>query len=215
MRRFVFAALALFAVPAFAQETPRAESEAEIIIEDEDGPFRFYIERDGPRFLFRQGDGDERVFNLDVPEGVFEFNSPEFDFDRYFDTDRSGHAFRFFNDGPGNIFRVLGSGSMSDETRERMRELQSDARELAMQARTARGAERDDAERQLDAVLGELFDVRGQARQEEADALRERARELMDEANEKEEALRDRAARRDALIEARRAELLGTTSSDW
>jgi hypothetical protein len=37
----------------------------------------------------------------------------------------------------------------------------------------------------------------------------------MAEADEKEASLRDRAARRQALIDARRAELLGTESSDW
>jgi len=211
MRRFVCAALALFAIPAIAQDTPRAQSEAEIMIEDEDGPVRFHIERDGPRVIFR-GDGDERVFNLDMSEmehlNDFRFEN-EFSFggDTPFALFRDGGANRFFN--------VLGSGSVSAETRERMRELQAESRELAMRARAANAAERQDAERQLDAVLGELFEVRGEARQEEADTLRERARELMAEAEEKEASLRDRAARRDALIEARRAELLGTSSSDW
>ncbi|GAB5537314.1 MAG: hypothetical protein Rubg2KO_35630 [Rubricoccaceae bacterium] len=215
MRRFACAALALLAIPAFAQETPRAEDDVEIEFETEDGPFQFYIERDGSNIRFR-GPDDERFLNLEVPNGGAKFNLNGFDLDRYFDAQGDfNNRFRFFNDGPGNIFRVLGSGSMSAETRDRMRELQSESRELAMRARTMNGAERQDAERQLDAVLSELFDVRGEARQEEADALRKRARELMDEASEKEEALRDRAARRDALIEARRAELLGTSSSDW
>ena len=217
MRRFVCAALAFLAIPAFAQDAPRTESEDEIVIESEDdGPVRFHIERDGPRVRFHRGDGDERVFDLDMPEGVFEFDREGFGLNRFFDAEGGlDSQFRFVSEGPGNVFRVLGSGSVSAETRERMRELQAESRELAMRARTLNGAERQDAERQLDAVLEELFDVRGQARQEEADALRERARELMTEAEEKEASLRDRAARRQALIDARRAELLGETTSDW
>lgn len=205
MRRFVCAVLTVLAVPAFAQDAPRAEDGVEFEIETEDdGPVRFHIERDGPRILFR-GDGEERIFDL---------NTSELEFDVF---NRMGESpFALFRDGgPARLFDVLGSRSVSQETRERMRDLQAQSRELAMQVRRAEGAERQDAERQLDAVLGELFDVRGQARQEEADALRERARELVEEANEKEESLRDRAARREALIEARRAELLGTSSSDW
>ncbi len=116
MRRFVCAALTLFAIPAFAQDTPRAEHEherdheVEIVVEDEDGPVRFHIERDGPHVLFRGQDG-ERVFDLDMPE-MEQLHEFRFEGDSPFAVFRDGAANRIFN--------VLRSGSVSAETRERI-----------------------------------------------------------------------------------------------
>lgn len=208
MRRFLCAALTLCAVPALAQDDPTVEGKVEVEIESEDagdGPVRFRIERDGARIVVRPGDGPGELFDLTVPNA-----------DRLRELYRMDEApFAFFG-GERPMLRGFGvQPGVSDETRERMRELQAEARGLAQRARRATGDERREAERRLDDVLGELFEVRGQARQEQADHLRERAREMTAEADELEATLHDRAARRQALIDARRAELLGEPGSDW
>lgn len=214
MRTLLCAALALAAVPALAQDDPEADApEVEVEIETDgetDGPLRFRVERDGEgRVVIRRPGADDEVFEFRVPSpegfaGRFRVGDPPYDFFR----GQAPLALRDFAFGFGR--------GISEETRDRMRALQSEAREVAQEARRAEGRERDEAVRRLDGVLAELFEVRGQARQEEAEALRERARELMDEAAELEESLRDREARRQALIEARRAEMLGETpTDDW
>lgn len=232
----VLPALALLATaPASAQDTPEVEREVIVEIDtlDSDGPIHVEVERDedGRRIVIRRraqdGEIDENVIRFRMPEtdedGVVRFFSgPDDEVIRFRAAEIAEQiqglgdtSFAWFDgDGPGAALRLF-DGGVSAETRERMRELQTEARALARQAREANGAERETLVDELDALLDELFEVRGQARQEEADRLRERARELMEEADEKEAALRERADRRRALIEARRAELLGEPASDW
>lgn len=210
MRFFICAALALAALPALAQDAPDVDDRA-VEIEDFDGPVHIEVERDGADghvVIRRRGGPDgENVFRFQMP-------SPD-DFTELHRLGEGPHAF-FRGDAPFALRGFMGLRGVSEETRERMTTLQAEAREIAREARRADGAERDAAVRRLDGVLAELFEVRGQARQEEAAHLRERAREMMDEADELEDGVRDRQARRQALIDARRAELLGeTTTSDW
>lgn len=220
MRLLLFPALALLAVPALAQ-TDR-EVEEEVVIEEEIGDdirifrqrgepgaegreFRVRVERDGPLVRFRRDGGEveeieESVFELDLdgPRRIIE--RIELD---------GGLPF-------GGVFReMLGGSGASAETRARMRELDVRADDLARQARDADAADRARIERELDTVLGELFDVRGQARTERADAMRERAAEMEAEADALDAATAERAARRAALIEARRDELLGAPTVDF
>jgi hypothetical protein len=110
-------------------------------------------------------------------------------------------------DGP---FRdAIPTPGVSEETRERMRTLDRRSRDLAREARAAEGRDRERLERELDGVLAELFDVRADARREEAAHLRDRADAL-------DAGLRERAAQREALLDARRRELLGETDgADW
>ena len=218
MRTALAAALLALALPALAQDAPVTDDE-EIVVDIEsiaidttfaDGrAIRIEVERDGDagderRIVIRRhgGDDGERVFRLDMPD--VERMAPFRDLDgplAFFD----GEPFQ-------DLLRGLGGQpGVSSETRQRMRDLQAEARSLARQVRDGD----DGAEARLDAVLGELFDVRAEARRERADGLRERARELMEEADEMEAALREREARRQALIEARRARLLGDPASDW
>lgn len=210
MRLLLCAALALAALPALAQDDPEAD-DREVEIEDIEGPVHIEVERDGDDghvvIRRRGGPAGENVFRLRMP-------APD-DFAELHRLGEAPYAF-FGGDAPFALRGFMGLRGVSEETRERMTTLQAEARQLAREARRADGAERDAAVRRLDAVLADLFEVRGQARQEEAERLRERARELMDEAAELEDGLRERAARRQALIDARRAELLGeTTTSDW
>ncbi|WP_412067117.1 hypothetical protein [Rubrivirga sp. IMCC43871] len=216
MRLLLLPALALLAAPALAQ-TDR-DVEREVVVEDvdddairiirqrggePDGEVRVRVERDGPRVIVRRdGDGEagaENVFELDLdgPRRIFERIE--------------------MGDMPfgGMVREMMGGPGASPETRARMRELDSRAHTLAREARDADGAERTRLERELDTVLGELFDVRGQARAERADAMREQAAEMRAEADALDAATAERAARRAALIEARRAELLGAPTADF
>lgn len=100
----------------------------------------------------------------------------------------------------------------ASETRERMRDLERDARRLAERAR---GGDRV-AERELDGVLAELFEVRGEMRRERAAALRERAQTLQDEAAALDEETQRRDRDRRRIIEARKRELLDDgATADW
>ena len=223
MRLLLCAALALAALPALAQDDPEADDrEVEIEIETDevaDGPLRIRVERDGEDghvIVRRRGDGDEDVYRIRMPSpnAFVELDGLR----RELDGLREGPLafFRHDGDAPFGVRGFMGLRGVSDETRERMNTLQADARDLAHEARRADGAEREAAVRRLDAVLADLFEVRAEARREEAEHLRERARELQAEADEMEAGLRDRAARRQALIDARRAELLGETpTDDW
>ena len=114
-------------------------------------------------------------------------------------------------DAPAVRFETADDG-VDAETRERMRELDREARRLA---RAARAGDRP-AERELDGVLAELFDLRGEARQQRADALRRRADALRDQAAELDAETARRAADRDRVIEARKREMLDAgAASDW
>ena len=170
---------------------------------DDGRTVRLRIESDGDEMIVRQGDGDEaNVVRLRMPslDGLATW--------RMDDGGPSGllpRMLREFQTRPG----------VSSETRQRMRALDMESQSLARRARSAEGDARRDALRELDDVLGELFEVRGEARREEAAALRERAAALQAEADELDAATRDRASRRQALIDARRAELMGERASDW
>lgn len=211
MRLLLTAALLLSAAPALAQDAPeRDRDDSPFVIEVDSlltNGLRLKIERgDDGSFLFRHGDGADDVVRLRLPDA---------------EAVRGLHDHRdllsLWNS--RGAYPLLGGlaadPDVTAETRQRMRELEEEARTAARRARGAEGPERREAERRLDATLGELFDARGQARREKADALRERARELESRAAELEDAVEDRADRRQALIESRRAELLGESTSDW
>ena len=192
MRLLLASALVLGATSVLAQDLP-----------DEDGAvFEVEIDTLDHNITIRRGD-DGEAFSLNLPN-----------------MDEMVRVWNF-EDTPLAWFRgenipfLSGEPGVSTETSERMRDLEREARATARRARQLEGAEREEAERRLDALLSELFEVRGEARRERAAHLRERARELEAEAAEIEESLRDREARREALIDARRAELLGETDSDW
>ncbi len=207
MRRLLLPALALLTVPAAAQDDGRQVDEETVVVRERSGDVdgrevRVRVERDGPRVVVRsevEGEVEERVIEVDLdgPVGLLE--------SALGDAARLGEVLR----------RVGGSAGTSPETAARMRELQTEARDLARRTREAQGRDRRDAEADLDRVLGELFDVRAQARREQAAHLRDRADALRAEADELEAALRERDGQRAALIEARRAELLGEPGADW
>lgn len=194
MRTALAAALLALALPALAQDAP-APADAALVVEID-------TTDDGPRVVVRRwGGGDGvRTFRFDVPD--LERLAPLRD--GPLALFESGEALRLLRG-------ISGQPDVSPETRERMRDLEAEAHALARQARDGDDGARD----RLDAVLSDLFDVRAEARRERADALRDRAAELEDEAAEIEAALREREARRRALIEARRAELLGEPAGDW
>jgi hypothetical protein len=214
MRLLVAAALVLGAAPALAQDLPEDYDVFEV--DTLDAPLRFEIERDEDgAVIFRRGDGEDEVFRFQLPDPEMLGRFGE-------DMEALRHRFLFREhlddgDGPAALFLrgLSGEPGVSPETRERMRQLEREARAAARRARQLGGAEREEADERLDAVLGELFEVRGEARRERAAHLRERAAELEAEAAELEDALRDREARREALIDARRADLLGETDDDW
>ena len=209
MRRLLLTALALGALPAAAQ-TDDTRTEREIIIERDDA--------DGPqvrRMIIVNGDTtlDERrggaaFFSDDGRNVLIE------DDEVVLDGSDDGRTvrLRIESDGDEMIVRQ-GDGDEANVVRLRMPSLDGlatwrmdDGGPSGLLPRMLR---------ELDDVLGELFEVRGEARREEAAALRERAAALQAEADELDAATRDRAARRQALIDARRAELMGERASDW
>lgn len=202
MRILTLAVLTGLALPAAAQDRPApVEEDEEVLILDEDDgerrTVRIELERegdDGHLVIRRRGGADdgERTFRLRMPD--VEQLAPL----------RAGAAL-LAEGGVGRLLRDLGAEpGVSVETQRRMRDLETESRTLARQARDGDA----DAERRLDAVLGELFDVRAEARRERAASLREQADAI-------EAALREREDRRQALVDARRAELLGEPSADW
>ena len=199
MRLLTLAALAGLALPAAAQGAP-ADEPVVGEVEVDGRSIRIEVERDGDtdgrRIVVRRrggADDGERVFRLDAPD--LERLAPLRDTPLALLADGS----------VGRVLRSLvGEPGVSAETRERLRELEAAARDTA---RRARGGDAD-ARRELDAVLGALFDARAEARRERAAALRAQADAI-------EAALRERDARRQALIDARRAELLGEPAADW
>ena len=231
MRVLILSALALAALPVVAQPATRQERVVVTVDSTADGG-RFGVRRPGDRMVirrierdgvvsvdtvrFRWPDGDNVAFRHPGPgQDGAEFTWFERDADVQSDTVR----FRFpgadvlldrlpgLIDGP---FRdAFPAPGVSEETRERMQTLDRRSRDLAREARAAEGRDRERLERELDGVLAELFDVRADARREEAAHLRERADAL-------DAGLRDRADRREALLDARRRALLGETDgADW
>lgn len=193
---------------------------------------------DGNRvIIIRTPDGNEEIIELDgMSPNSFHFEmSPDMDMEHFnmrdfnFEFPGDGeHEMRFFMDrgegphmesfafGPGmggmDFMRHLeGMMGASSETRQQMMELERQAAELAAQLRHEENAQQ---ERELDEVLEQLFELRGQARAERADHMEERAEEMRREAEELRESLRERDAERRQLIEERKRELLGR-GSGW
>ena len=219
-RALLCAALSALALPAFAQSRDSDEDRRVEIVIDEDVIADEDIEilRDGPRemrFEIRRGGGEGdsvRVFRFGGPEGAAWMGRLGEGLGRL--GGRLPEMFEMEGDGPFGMIEAFGMGG-SPETREAMRRLQREARDLARQAREADGAERARLDTDLDRVLGELFEVRGQARRERAEHLRERAQALMAEADEVEASLAEREAERARLIDERKRDLLGEPGADW
>lgn len=223
---------------------PRFERRGEIIFRDEDGEERRFsfggegnswfsdgdgvvsdTTIDGNRIIIiRTPDGEEEIIELDgLGENTFAFRMPDLEFDmddfdfempdglemrlrRFGDPDANGFAF-----GP-NFMHLEGMMGASSETRREMIELERRSVEIASQLREEHDASR---ERELDDVLNQLFELRGQARAERASHMEEQAEELRQEARELRESLNERNRDRNDLIEERKRELLGERGSDW
>ncbi|HEX9951096.1 MAG TPA: hypothetical protein VGB53_04955 [Rubricoccaceae bacterium] len=218
MRTLLLPALALAAFPALAQSAPPRTERHIVITVDSTA--------DGERFVFRRPEGaganvEFRRFEHDGGPEVHRFERDGVVVRRFGRDGADSDTLRFrlpspdvllegvhgMMDGPFREF--FGSPGVSDETRERMQELDRRSRDLAREARAASGSDRDRLERDLGGVLAELFDVR-------ADARREQAAHLRAEADELEAGLRERDARREAILDARRRELLGESDgADW
>ena len=221
----------LLATAAHAQE----EREVEVIVDDEivldDEDVRVLRDGDERRIIIRRGSGESpkgrawfererdtlQVFRFGGPGAMLRWHSGDMPFHEgtpFGDLLDIARDFEFdveTMDGGASVFFGRGMRGASAETRERIRSLQRDARELAAEARDG---DRD-AERRLDGVLAELFDARGDARREAAENLRERAREMLAEADEMDAAAAERDRQRDALIDERKRDLLGRPGADW
>ncbi|MEL6615824.1 MAG: hypothetical protein AAFQ43_08805, partial [Bacteroidota bacterium] len=170
----------------------------------------------GQMRLRMEGDtSDVRVFRFGGPDGGLWREGPGVMGDLMGElADRLGsiEVETFDMGGPGAAFRLRGGLSgASGETRERIRSLEREARDLA---RAVRDGD-ESAEADLDRVLGDLFEARGEARREAAEQMRERARELMDRADELDASVDTREDDRDRLIDERKRALLGRPGSDW
>lgn len=231
---------AALALPAAAQEdreAPRDEEEGEIVIERDGDVYRFHVPDgdvpDGDPLFRHWRDGDRplradtvidgrRVIRFRTPDGeqeVFEFEVPHFDAE---DFRMRAPGPRFEHDGEPFGFRMRelmddfhGLDARSEETRREMMALERRAHELAAEARRADSGARDELERDLDAVLEQLYEVRGRMREEQAARLEERAERLREEAETLRQSLREREQERRALIEERKRELLGEPGADW
>jgi hypothetical protein len=199
MRVLILSTLALAALPAVAQPAARQERRIVVTVDslrDGDATVRRFDDAplDGERVVVRrfERDGDVRSDTV-----RFRFPGADVLLDRL----------PGLIDGP---FRdAFPTPGVSEETRERMQTLDRRSRDLAREARATEGRDRERLERELDGVLAELFDVRAEARREEAAHLRERADAL-------DAGLRARSDRREELLDARRRELLGETDgADW
>lgn len=237
---FALSLAALLALPVAAQDDRAApdDEEREIVVErdgdvfrfrlpDVEGPIRADTVIDGRRIIrFRLPGGDEERFEFEVPEfdaedfrmrvmpelERFHLAPPDVRFDREF-LDRDGEPFglrmRELMDGLGQL------DGLNEELRREMLELERRTHELAVEARQAEGAERDEAEQALDDTLAELFALRGQMREAHASRMEEQAERLREEAEALRQALREREQERAALIEQRKRELLGEPGADW
>ena len=86
-------------------------------------------------------------------------------------------------------------------------DLERRSHELAMRIRGLRGEDRDNAREELQKVAGEQFEVRTKLRER-------RLKRLESEIKELREALENRAAKKDDIIERRMQELLGQPRDD-
>jgi hypothetical protein len=120
----------------------------------------------------------------------------------------------------GARIRVERLGEGSAELRREIADAERRSRHVAADVRRAEQAGRtQEAARfraELRQSLAEAYDLREQARRAQADALRDRGRELAEEAAELDAEVEERRQRRDAIIERRERELLGEAGElDW
>ncbi|MEM8558916.1 MAG: hypothetical protein AAGG50_13940 [Bacteroidota bacterium] len=190
---------------------------------------RFRIEMDGDGFGLGglDLDGDGRVFRFRSGESDF---FGEGDFPRSFsirgDGERSVEIERF-GDGPRIAVRRGGPGGFStfdlgafgfgDEMRWSAEEAEAQAeilelelrtRELARDLREAEENEQAELEDELDALLGELFELK-------LEQQRSRVEMLEDELRAERERLDTRQDARDEVIERRKRQLLGDDVLEW
>lgn len=206
MRVLLFAALvAAAALPSSAQTVEREI----VVVDDADGRDREarvmrWVVRgdttfgDAERIEIRLDSLGARLGGLLGPGGPLGARMRRFEIE----VDGDAPSVRFQTDDDGT----------TPELRARLARLDADARRLA---REAREGDRS-AERALDGVLAELFELRGDLRRQRAAALRLRADALRDQAAEIDREADRRAADRDRVIEARKRELLDDgAASDW
>ncbi len=140
---------------------------------------------------------NDQVYSLgfdDARKNVFfRGGDGEFEFDTSDLSDRLMHL--------GDSFAFFGSSS-------EIMKKEQESRRLARRVRSAEGNERAELERELDALLSEIFDAKLETR-------RERVAELQERLEEQQGALQERLERRADIIERRKAELLGENRYDW
>lgn len=172
-----------------------------VIVEEDDGAHRrievrrhgapraFAVDADGPRGSLRMA--------LDLDSLAHEFEGMRW-------LSRDVEDFTFEHVLPGLRFRGVDS-----ETRRGIADGDRASRDLARRLRTADGAERERLERELRETLERTFDLKQQARREQAERMQEEAAEIQRELSERD------AARRD-IIERRRQKLLGERDAmEW
>lgn len=191
--RSALALLVLLTAPLAAAQTPDAESgdvrvaRYVVVADTVDAPRRVEIRLDS---LAERVGG---LFGADGPIGARM---------RRFEIEVDDGTLRVQTDDDG----------LDAETAQRMRRLQRDARRLADRAR----AGDRDAERELDGVLEELFEVRGEMRRVRAESMRERAEALLQRADELDAEAERRQRDRHRLIEQRKRALMGDDGApDW
>ena len=124
-----------------------------------------------------------------------------YNFDGAFDTLKDLDLAVDLHDGFGGIMLGATSPEMAEKERE--------SRDLARRAREATGSERAQLERELEALLSDIFEMKLEVR-------RERVERLQDRLVEQQEALAERENDRAEIVERRKAELLGQNSRyDW
>lgn len=150
-------------------------------------------------------DGDVRVFRMrrGGPEGLA--------LGREFEFDGPGMALRRF--GPNGLatFRFDDDMTWVAEDAEAQAEIMTkemEARSLARQLRNTEGGERADLEAELDELLADLFEMKLEQRRTTVERLEEKL------AGEQ-EALAEREAARDDIIERRKQQLLGEDTLEW
>lgn len=172
-----------------------------VVVEEDDGARK--------RVEVRRGDAPRAfAFDVDGPRGSLRMAldldslAHEIDGMRWLSRDAEGFAFEHVL--PGLRFRGVDS-----ETRRGVAEGDRASRDLARRLRTADGAERDRLERELRETLERTFDLKQQARREQAERMQEEAAEIQRELSERD------AARRE-IIERRQQKLLGERDAmEW
>lgn len=118
------------------------------------------------------------------------------------------HEFEFDTEGLSNRLMHLGEPFAFFGSSPEIMKKEQESRSLARRVRNAEGNERAELERELDALLSEIFEAKLESR-------RERITELQEKLDEQQSALQERLGRRAEIIERRKAELLGEDSYDW